>query len=182
MRKIEVPEGHYAEDNMALTVVPNRNMIMLSIAAGVAVNDKAAFIATGVHAGDHAVYPDCREQFVNAASMTVQLATEGFNSFTGAPIYTPYIQWSKADIAYEGIQLGVDFSKTWSCYKGGDYHCGRCGTCVERLEAINEAGVRYVDQKGYNRTNDVVKGFDTTEYADTEFWKFETEKYKGANK
>lgn len=164
--EIEVPEGHYAEDNMKKTVVPNRNMIMLSIAGGVAVNDGAVFVATGVHAGDHFVYPDCREQFINSIGQTLKLANEGFGfDHAGAAIFAPFLNWSKADIAYEGIRLGVDFSLTWSCYKGGDVHCGKCGTCVERLEAIDEAEHRWI------ATNHGAFQHDKTEYEDTEFWK-----------
>lgn len=181
---IEVPEGHYAEDNMALTVVPNRNMIMLSIACGVAVNEKAKTIGTGVHAGDHYQYPDCRPEFVFAAGQTMMAGNKGFHNFIiegeeaspeakllgftseALPIYAPFLSSSKADIAFEAMQLGVPFENTWSCYKGFEKHCGRCGTCVERLEAIDEA------QQRWRETEDVsLQSYDRTEYADKNYWK-----------
>jgi 7-cyano-7-deazaguanine synthase len=182
-REVEVPDGHYAEDTMKLTVVPNRNMIMLSIAAGIAVNNKYEFTAIGVHAGDHFVYPDCRPNFINAMRETITLATEGFSSWKETkelllnhkdPISAPFINWSKADIAYQALKLGVPLHLTWSCYKGGDKHCGRCGTCVERLEAIHEAIGRH-EQEGWNNFGFAEhirgQGVDQTEYEDTEFWK-----------
>jgi 7-cyano-7-deazaguanine synthase len=170
---IEVPEGHYAEDNMKKTVVPNRNMIMLSIAAGVAVNNSYKFVATGVHAGDHFVYPDCRPRFIEATNAAIMYGNEGFGAFTkiansGWPIeaiYAPFINWSKEDIAYEGLKFRVPFHLTWSCYKGGDKHCGKCGTCVERLEAIDGA------QKRYHQEHQTYGPVDRTDYEDTEFWK-----------
>jgi 7-cyano-7-deazaguanine synthase len=169
----DVPEGHYAEDNMKQTVVPNRNMIMFSIAGGIAVNDGANALAVGVHAGDHFVYPDCRTGFIGAASLALYLGNEGFGNLWRAPIWAPYIHKSKADIAYKAIQLGVPFHETWSCYKGGDVHCGKCGTCVERLEAIEEAAVRTERERGLVVGVDEyrVPYYDSTEYADTNFWK-----------
>jgi 7-cyano-7-deazaguanine synthase len=153
---IEVPEGHYAADNMKLTVVPNRNMIMLAIAGGYAVSLEASFVATGVHAGDHAVYPDCRPQFVQAMERALRVANEGFgkfpgpvdftmrqpDTFAGRATYAPFIFKGKHDIVRIGSGLSVPYEKTWSCYKGGDYHCGRCGTCVERKEAFRLARVK----------------------------------------
>jgi 7-cyano-7-deazaguanine synthase len=171
-----VPEGHYAEDNMRSTVVPNRNMIMCSIAGGIAVARGAIAIATAVHAGDHAIYPDCRPKFFAPLKWAMYRANEGFGNLqaipegtefhgSSGPIWTPYIEMTKADIAENAIQLGVPLEDTWSCYKGGEMHCGRCGTCVERLEAIHEAQERLVDEDG------MVKSYDKTEYTDTKFWK-----------
>ena len=176
--ELEIPEGHYAQDNMAQTVVPNRNMIMLSIAGGYAVNIHAKAIATAVHAGDHAIYPDCRPEFIFSCAETLFRANVGFSNFeitptgVGQSIMAPYLYYSKAMIAIQAIQLGVPFDETWSCYNGGDKHCGRCGTCVERLEAIAEA------QDEFNSGN-IISGThtfkeDATEYEDTEFWKVAT--------
>lgn len=170
---IEVPEGHYAEDNMKKTVVPNRNMIMLSIAAGVAINNNYACLGTGVHAGDHFVYPDCRPRFIKAANAAIVIGNEGFGdipeqvegAWATEFLYAPFIHRSKADIAFRAIDFGVPFEETWSCYKGGEKHCGKCGTCVERLEAINEAGKRWY---GDNRPYDSI---DATQYEDSNFWK-----------
>jgi 7-cyano-7-deazaguanine synthase len=168
----KVPEGHYAEDNMKQTVVPNRNMIMFSIAGGVAVNDGANALLVGVHTGDHFVYPDCRTGFVGAASLALYLGNEGFGQLWRAPLVAPFIHKSKADIAYKALQLGVPLEDTWSCYKGGDIHCGRCGTCVERLEAIDEAIKRHRTE-GTDQQWNIAPGefIDKTEYEDTEFWK-----------
>jgi 7-cyano-7-deazaguanine synthase len=128
----DVPEGHYGEESMKATVVPNRNMIMLSIAAGYAVSINAESVAMGMHAGDHFIYPDCRPEFVVAIEYALQLANTGFAhpSFNFA---TPFIQKSKNEIAAEAVRLSVPIERTWSCYQGGEIHCGRCGTCVERL-------------------------------------------------
>lgn len=174
--KSEVPEGHYAEDNMKATVVPNRNMIMLSIAAGVAVNNSYRGVATGVHAGDHFVYPDCRPQFIMATNATVVLGNEGFGSIPKLEpgehvtqfIHAPFMEKTKADIAYRAIELKVPFENTWSCYKGGEIHCGKCGTCVERLEAIDDAIASINAKHGHDHTTAEV---DRTKYEDTEFWK-----------
>jgi 7-cyano-7-deazaguanine synthase len=137
---IEVPEGHYAAENMKLTVVPNRNMIMLAIAGGVAVNEGARTIGIGVHAGDHAVYPDCRPEFINDMCDALWSANEGFGNWHGPIIYSPFLERSKNYIAVLAKALGIDPAWTWSCYKGGERHCGRCGTCIERLEALSVAG------------------------------------------
>ena len=136
----EVPEGHYAADNMKATVVPNRNMIMMSIAAGLAVSEGAVLLGVGVHAGDHAVYPDCRPEFIVHMETTLKVANEGF-IHPNFGIAAPFVSLSKADIVRIGADLRVDFSHTWSCYKGGAKHCGKCGTCVERIEAFQLAGV-----------------------------------------
>jgi len=135
---IEVPEGHYEEETMKATVVPNRNSIMLSIATGVAVAEDAELVAAGMHAGDHFIYPDCRPTYFDAFNHSMRLANRGF--WTGRLI-APFIEITKADIVRIGDQLGVDYSNTWSCYKGGEVHCGKCGTCVERREAFELAGV-----------------------------------------
>jgi 7-cyano-7-deazaguanine synthase len=133
----DVPDGHYAEDTMKQTVVPNRNMIMLSIAVGYAVTLQAEEgVWTGVHAGDHFVYPDCRPGFIVSAENAAWNGNEGFINWNGAAIKAPFVQLGKHDIAELGGKYGVAYSNTWSCYKGGEIHCGRCGTCVERKEAF----------------------------------------------
>jgi len=184
--EIEVPEGHYAQDNMALTVVPNRNMIMLAIAAGVAVNRKANMVATAVHAGDHFVYPDCRPRFIAAANAAVVIGNEGFGPIgaqtEGFPlqyyIEAPFLNTSKADIALKALELDVPLHMTWSCYKGGANHCGRCGTCVERLEAIDEAVRRFTWEHNLASIKDGKALIDMTTYDDKEFWKVQIAKAK----
>jgi len=136
---IAVPSGHYTDDSMRITVVPNRNAVFLAIAHAVAVADGAARVAVAVHAGDHPIYPDCRPAFIDAFRAMQNLATEGF-----APpdqLEAPFTGMSKADIVRAGTAVGVRFERTWSCYRGGDIHCGVCGTCVERREAFGLAGV-----------------------------------------
>lgn len=133
---IPVPEGHYAEESMKKTVVPNRNMIMISIAAGLAISQDMSAVAFGAHGGDHAIYPDCREEFVTELGRALMLC-----DWKPVKLVAPFIFSSKADIVREGARLGVPFQDTWSCYKGGEIHCGRCGTCVERRLAFIEAGV-----------------------------------------
>ena len=135
---VEVPHGHYAADNMAVTVVPNRNAILISLAYAVAVARGADAVLVGVHAGDHFVYPDCRAPFVEALDQALQLGNEGYGSVR---LEAPFVHHSKTDVARLGDRLGVDWTSTWSCYEGGDVHCGRCGTCVERREAFRDAGV-----------------------------------------
>lgn len=164
----DVPEGHYAEENMKATVVPNRNMIMLSIAGGIAVAEGANGIATGVHAGDHFIYPDCRPGFIAAANEALALGNEGFGNLFSEPILTPFSNWTKAQIANAAINLRVPLEETWSCYKGGEKHCGKCGTCVERLEAIDEAVCAY-DGEHYNQYGTL--HYDKTEYEDSLFWR-----------
>lgn len=135
---IAVPEGHYTAESMKATVVANRNMIMLAVAAGYAVSRHLAKVATAVHAGDHAIYPDCRPEFVTSLRTAIQVATEGF----GEPeLWAPFVHVSKADIAALGHELNVPWELTWSCYQGGTVHCGKCGTCVERREAFELASV-----------------------------------------
>lgn len=137
---VAVPEGHYADETMKATVVPNRNMMMLAIAAARAIADKADGVATGVHAGDHPIYPDCRPEFIAAMTQVVRIANEGF-CVPDFEIVAPFSTWSKADIAAHGEALGVPWAETWSCYQGRLRHCGKCGTCVERQEAFIVAGV-----------------------------------------
>lgn len=137
---IEVPHGHYAADNMKATVVPNRNAIMLSIATGIAVAEHASFVATAVHAGDHAIYPDCRPEFIAAMTHAMRIANDGFIDTT-FQIMAPFVHLSKTDIAAKAAELHVPIEDTWSCYEGGDIHCGACGTCVERREAMRDAGI-----------------------------------------
>jgi 7-cyano-7-deazaguanine synthase len=143
---LDVPEGHYAEETMAVTVVPNRNSIMLSIAYGVAVAEGADMVAIAAHAGDHFVYPDCRPAFVEAFDAMERVAVEGFGK-PGLRLHAPFLQVSKSEIVRLGARLGVPFEETWSCYVGGELHCGRCGTCVERREAFELAGIP--DPTGY---------------------------------
>ena len=131
-----IPEGHYADDNMKSTVVPFRNGIMLSIAAGIAESHNLKYVMMANHGGDHAIYPDCRPTFVEAMSKATQEGT-----YPGIQILAPYTDITKADIAMKGKALGIDYTKTWSCYKGGEHHCGKCGTCVERREALAAAGI-----------------------------------------
>lgn len=131
-----IPEGHYAGDNMKSTVVPFRNGIMLAIAAGIAESNGLRHVMMANHGGDHAIYPDCRPEFVSAFGAAVSAGT-----YEGITVEAPYTDITKADIARRGRALGIDYSETWSCYKGGERHCGRCGTCVERREALAEAGI-----------------------------------------
>lgn len=136
--RVAVPDGHYAEEAMRATVVPNRNAVLANLAVAVAVARSAGTVALGMHAGDHFVYPDCRPAFVDALRHLVTVANEGF----AAPrVEAPFMTWSKADIARHGTRLGAPLELSWSCYKGGDIHCGTCGTCYERLEAFREAGL-----------------------------------------
>jgi 7-cyano-7-deazaguanine synthase len=137
---VDVPEGNYDEDSMRATVVPNRNSIMLSIAFAAAVAERAALVAFGAHAGDHFIYPDCRREFVSALDAAERLGNVGF----AAPelrIEAPFAALTKADIVRLGADLRVPFGDTWSCYVGGARHCGRCGTCSERIEAFRLADV-----------------------------------------
>lgn len=136
---IPVPDGHYAEENMKITVVPNRNAIMLSIAYGIAVARQADAVAIAVHAGDHFIYPDCREEFTKSFEEMQNKAIDGFGNVR---LLTPFIESSKSDIVLKGQAAGTPFMETWSCYKGLDIHCGTCGTCVERKEAFLLAGVK----------------------------------------
>lgn len=147
---VDVPDGHYAEDSMKVTVVPNRNAIMLTVAFGAAAARGADAVATAVHGGDHFIYPDCRPAFTEAFEAMQKLALDGYADVT---LFTPFVHRSKADIVTEGARVNTPFAQTWSCYKGGDNHCGRCGTCVERREAFHLAGIP-----------------DPTTYDDPDFW------------
>ncbi len=131
-----IPEGHYEAENMKQTVVPFRNAIMLSIACGFAESAGADGLVIAAHGGDHAIYPDCREDFMHAMGEAMRLGT-----YAGVKLLRPFINMSKSNIAATGAKLNVNFSKTWSCYKGEAIHCGKCGTCVERREAFALAGL-----------------------------------------
>ena len=132
----DIPDGHYEEVSMQKTVVPFRNGIMLSIAGGLAESVGAQYVAIAAHAGDHAIYPDCRETFMQAMGDAIRLGT-----YAEVRILRPFIDLTNAQIARRGHDLGVDFSQTWSCYKGVEIHCGTCGTCVERREAFELAKI-----------------------------------------
>lgn len=131
-----IPEGDYAEENMKSTVVPFRNGIMLAVACGMAESYDLKKVMLANHFGDHSIYPDCRKSFVDAMSLAM---TEG--TYCGVEIFAPYTGISKTDIARHGKSLGIDYSTTYSCYKGGEKHCGKCGTCCERIEALRAAGI-----------------------------------------
>ena len=147
---VDVPDGHYAEETMKATVVPNRNAIMLAIAFGAAAAQNCDAVAAAVHGGDHFIYPDCRPDFINAFETMQGHALDGYANVS---LYTPFVTIPKDAIVTQGAEIGVPFEDTWSCYKGGETHCGRCGTCVERREAFHLAGVK-----------------DPTVYADPDFW------------
>ena len=132
----DIPEGHYAAGNMRRTVVPFRNGIMLAAAAGFAESVGAAGLVIAAHSGDHTIYPDCREDFMRAMGDALRLGTDA-----GIELLRPFIALNKGQIVAEGVRLGVDYARTWSCYMGGKVHCGKCGTCVERREAFQQAGV-----------------------------------------
>ena len=129
--KIEMPKGHYADESMKLTVVPNRNMIMLSVAIGYTINIGANNVYYGAHAGDHAIYPDCRPAFVQAIQNAAELC-----HYHPIHVHAPYLYMRKDEIVALGLDLGVDYSLTWTCYVGGRKACGKCGSCTERLEAF----------------------------------------------
>lgn len=137
---VEVPDGHYTDATMRATVVPNRNAIMLDIGVALAVATQADAVAFGAHAGDHPIYPDCRERFTTSFARTARVANEGFLS-DDFQLLAPFLSCSKGDIVRLGAALGVPFGQTWSCYRGDSAHCGSCGTCTERREAFREAGV-----------------------------------------
>lgn len=146
---IEVPEGHYAEDNMKVTVVPNRNMILLSVAVAYAISQKAVYVAYAAHKGDHDQYPDCRQEFIDAMASAIALC-----DYQPPRLIAPFSGMTKAEIVKEGLVHQARLDMSWSCYKGGQFHCGRCGTCVERREAFHLAGET-----------------DPTIYLDTDFWR-----------
>jgi 7-cyano-7-deazaguanine synthase len=133
----EIPEGYYNEENMKSTVVPFRNGIMLSVAAGFAESNNCDVLVLGNHSGDHAIYPDCRPEFIKGIKEAIYQGTEKH-----IEVVSPFCNISKTDIVKLGSELGVDFSLTYSCYKGGEKHCGKCGTCQERKEAFELAKVK----------------------------------------
>lgn len=148
---IAVPDGHYAQETMRVTVVPNRNAIMLTIAFGIAAARRLDAVAAAVHGGDHFIYPDCRPAFIEAFAAMQNAALDGDPAVA---LYTPFLHGPKSDIVTVGARYDTPFAETWSCYKGGERHCGRCGTCVERREAFHIAGVA-----------------DPTAYKDPDFWR-----------
>ena len=148
---IAVPEGHYAEGSMRVTIVPNRNAIMLAMAFGVAASNECDAVAVAVHGGDHFIYPDCRPDFINSFAAMQAHALEGARD---VQLLAPFLNVDKAEIVRRGAAINVPFVDTWSCYQGGKEHCGRCGTCVERREAFALADVT-----------------DPTLYADADFWR-----------
>ena len=131
-----IPDGSYDEENMKSTVVPFRNGVMLAVAAGIAESNGLTKVLIANHGGDHTIYPDCRPEFIAAMDAAVEAGT-----FARVRVVAPYTNISKTDIARRGRALGIDYAETWSCYKGGHVHCGTCGTCVERKEALREAGI-----------------------------------------
>jgi 7-cyano-7-deazaguanine synthase len=147
---VDVPDGHYAEETMKITIVPNRNAIMLAIAFGVAASRGADAVATAVHGGDHFIYPDCRPEFIKSFEAMQKQALDGYADVS---LYTPFVNSPKSEIVAAGAAIDVPFAETWSCYKGGELHCGACGTCVERREAFHLAGVE-----------------DPTQYEDPDYW------------
>lgn len=150
----QVPYGHYADENMKATIVPNRNAVMLSIGFAVAVSTNAGRVAYAAHAGDHPIYPDCRPEFMQAFQRMQQVALDQY-----IELYTPFMYKLKSEIVEYGASMRLPFKQTWSCYEGGEIHCGKCGTCVERKEAFRLARVA-----------------DPTDYADPEF---SVEAYRG---
>ncbi len=132
---IPIPEGHYEEPSMQSTVVPNRNMILLSLAIGHAVSIGANKVFYGAHSGDHAIYPDCRPEFVKKMNDVSQIA-----NYEAVDICTPYLTNDKGEILADGLRMGLDYSQTWTCYNGRELACGQCGACQERLEAFEVNG------------------------------------------
>ncbi|MDN5569073.1 MAG: 7-cyano-7-deazaguanine synthase QueC [Paracoccus sp. (in: a-proteobacteria)] len=157
---IDVPDGHYAEETMRVTVVPNRNPIMLTVAFGIAAANGDDAVAAAVHGGDHFIYPDCRPAFTDAFGTMQKAALDGYADIA---LHVPFVHATKADIVAEGARHNTPFAETWSCYKGGDRHCGRCGTCVERREAFHLAGVN-----------------DPTDYTDPDYWQAVIAAHEGA--
>ena len=131
-----IPEGSYADSNMKSTVVPFRNGIMLSVAIGLAESRGLKHVMMANHGGDHTIYPDCRPEFVSAMSEAARTGT-----FPGITLICPYTNLTKDQIALRGHNMGIDYAETWSCYKGNELHCGKCGTCMERKEALQKAGI-----------------------------------------
>ena len=134
---IDIPEGHYEADNMKSTVVPNRNMILLSLAVGYADSIGAGQVYYGAHSGDHAIYPDCRPEFVKKMNDVCLIA-----NYEPVEIFSPYLNNNKTDILADGLKMGLDYSKTWTCYNGREKACGKCGSCQERLESFQENQIK----------------------------------------
>lgn len=150
--RVPVPHGHYAEDSMKKTVVPNRNMILLSIATGLAISTGAEVVAYAAHAGDHTIYPDCRREFADAMNRAMKLC-----DWSPVSLERPFVQKTKAEVVALGATLDVPFEITWSCYEGLANHCGKCGTCVERIEAFELAGVEDPTHYEGRRVRDFTK-------------------------
>jgi len=167
-QEVTMPEGFYAEENMRLTVVPNRNAMMLSIAWAVAIGEKADYVYYGAHAGDHYIYPDCRQEFVEQLSEAFFLGTYGLQDTVefGKPqaIIAPFINIDKTEILKRGLKMGVPYELTWTCYKGGEVACGVCGSCCERLHSFYLNGVE-----------------DPLPYADRTSWKKAVEEHTGSS-
>ncbi len=144
---LSIPQGHYEEPSMKATVVPNRNMLLLALAASWAISLRANSVSYAAHSGDHAIYPDCREPFAQALEKAIRLA-----DWREIRLNRPFVHLDKRAIVERGAALGVPFARTWSCYEGGQFHCGRCGTCIERREAFHHAEVedptRYASPAG----------------------------------
>lgn len=132
-KSVAMPEGHYAADNMKLTVVPGRNTIMLSIAMGIAQARGCSHVYFGAHAGDHHIYPDCRPQYFNDLQCVFDTATEH-----AVVLGAPFLYKTKTEILTIGLALGLDYGRSWTCYQGGEHPCGKCGACVERAEAFEQ--------------------------------------------
>ena len=131
----EIPEGHYEDENMKSTVVPNRNMVLLSMAIAYAVSLEAGKVYYGAHSGDHHIYPDCRPEFVEAMNAVSKIA-----NYQSVEIVTPFLHSSKGEILKAGLAMNLDYANTWTCYNGREKSCGKCGACYERLEAFAEQG------------------------------------------
>lgn len=133
---VEVPEGHYEDETMRATVVPNRNSIMINLAMAYGISKNIRIVGYAAHCGDHAIYPDCRPAFLKAIRALASVV-----DYEPVIVFAPFMNISKVEIVKLGVGLGVDYSLTWSCYKGGDKSCGKCGTCIERKEAFAGAGI-----------------------------------------
>ena len=134
--EIDIPTGEYEEDNMKSTVVPNRNMILLSLAIGYAVSLGSTEVFYGAHSGDHDIYPDCRPEFVDAMNIVSSIA-----NYDDVQIISPFLHQTKLAILEVGLNMGLDYGQTWTCYLGQEKACGKCGSCVERLEAFAKVGL-----------------------------------------
>jgi 7-cyano-7-deazaguanine synthase len=130
---IDIPQGHYEAESMKSTVVPNRNMILLSLAVGYAVSAGASQVYYGAHSGDHAIYPDCRPEFVMKMNDVCKIA-----NYESVEIFSPYLNVTKSDILTDGLKMGLTYEQTWTCYNGREKACGKCGACQERLEAFSD--------------------------------------------